>query len=140
MALRRAPRPRAHPGCGLAGRMATGWWALPLPLLVLMLAGTCAAAPPVLQGAPTALPGPQLRLAIGPSASMVYGPRRLAAPQLLPDPQAAAVPPSLGLEFRAPAASREGPRALLRVQLSGDAALQFRPRRRGIAVSYRAEF
>lgn len=110
-----------------------------MPLLA-GLAGLGATPAAVAQTAPSTLPGPQLKLALGRSASMVYEPRRLPAAQPLADPQAGAAAPSLGLEFRSPPAQRDGLRSVLRVQLSSDAALQFRPRRGGLAVSYRAEF
>jgi len=89
--------------------------------------------------APPALPAVQLRLALTPRTAMVYEPRRLASPLPLATDGQAAAPPSLGLEFRSPP-SHSGTRAVLRVQLSGDAALQFRPRKGGLAVSYRSQF
>ena len=135
------PRPPLRTGRQAVGRQRAA--ALAMALAMAMAGGTSAMAQalPIVAGqAPSTLPGPQLKLAPGRSASVVDEPRRLATPQPLADPLAAAMSPSLGLAFRAPPASRDGPRALLRVQLSGDAALQFRPRRGGLAVSYRAEF
>ena len=99
----------------------------------------CAGSAAFGQHTPSALPGPQLRLALSPAASVVFEPRRLPAASPLADANLDGAAPSLGLEFKAPA-KRDGPRMLLRVQLSADAALQFRPRRGGLAVSYRAEF
>lgn len=112
---------------------------LPLCLLLCLLllggARPCGAAP----DAPSPLPGKQLRLALGPRTSVVYEPRPLPPRQpLAVQPGDAA--PSVGLEFQAPPGHASGPRSLLRVQLSADAAVQFRPRRGGLAVSYRAEF
>jgi hypothetical protein len=107
-------------------------------LLLLVAAGLSARA----ADAPAALPAGQLKLALGPHTSMVYEPRRLPSPLPLQADGAAveAAAPSLGLEFRTPSATRDGPRGLLRVQLSGDAALQLRPRRGGLAISYRTTF
>jgi hypothetical protein len=100
-----------------------------------VLPDACRAAPE----APSPLPGPQLRLVLGSRTAMVYEPRSPAPPLPLAGQQGQAAP-SIGLEFRTPPSHANGPRGLLRVQLSSDAALQFRPRRGGLAVSYRADF
>ena len=88
----------------------------------------------------TALPmAPTLRLGVNERVNVVYEQPRwqgqTPVAELLP-PQARA---SLGLEFRSPAAS-QGPRSILRVQLSGDSVLNFRPRGGGMAVTYRSQF
>lgn len=80
---------------------------------------------------------PMLAMPLGPRTRLIYEPRRLPPPNAFADAQP--TPPSLGLEFKGPDAN-QGPRGLLRVQLSGTSAVQFRPRRSGLAVSYRAEF
>lgn len=112
----------------------------PAPALLLALVLLSAAAPSgAAPDAPSPLPGKQLRLALGPRTSVVYEPRPLPPQQpLAVQPGDAA--PSVGLEFKAPPGHASGPRGLLRVQLSADAAVQFRPRRGGLAVSYRAVF
>lgn len=126
---------------GRAGvRQCLGWAGRQPGLRGLALAWlACAGSAAFAQHTPSPLPGPQLRLALSPVASMVYEPRRVPAASPLADNNLDGAAPSLGLEFKSPA-KRDGPRALLRVQLSADSALQFRPRRGGLAVSYRAEF
>lgn len=89
--------------------------------------------------APAPLPGAQLRLSLSPNRALVYEPGRLSAVNPLSAVDGVATRPSFGLEFRSPAAHQR-PSSLLRLQLSADAALQFRPRRGGLAVSYRAQF
>ena len=116
---------------GILGVLAVLWMALPQ-------AGV--AAPDATRlSAPPALPAAQLRLVLTSRTAMVYEPRRLATPLVLAGDGKSEAPPSLGLEFRSPP-SQHGPRTILRVQLSGDAALQFRPRRGGLAISYRTQF
>ena len=111
-----------------------------LTVLCLVLPQAALAAPDATRlSAPPALPAAQLRLVLTSRTAMVYEPRRLAVPLPLAGAGQSEVPPSLGLEFRSPP-SQHGPRAMLRVQLSGDAALQFRPRRGGLAISYRTQF
>ncbi len=78
-----------------------------------------------------------LALPLGQRTRLIYEPGRVLPPNPLADVQPAA--PSLGLEFKGPDAN-QGPRGLLRVQLSGNSAVQFRPRRSGLVVTYRAEF
>lgn len=109
--------------------------AAPLLAALLTVTGPCAAAP----DAPSPLPGLQLRLALGSRTSMVYEPRPLPPNQPLAV-QPATAAPSIGLEFKGAPSHAAGPQSLLRVQLSADTALQFRPRRGGLAVSYRAQF
>lgn len=116
---------------GALGLLAVMWVALPQTGL--------AAPDPTRLSAPSALPEAQLRLVLTPRTTMVYEPRRLANPLPLAGDGQREAPPSLGLEFRSPP-SQHGPRSILRVQLSGDAALQFRPRRGGLAISYRTQF
>ena len=111
-----------------------------LGVALLWLPAGCGAAPDVTRlTAPAALPAAQLRLQLTSRTTMVYEPRRLSTPLPLAAEGQGETPPSLGLEFRSPP-SQHGARSILRVQLSGDAALQFRPRRRGLAISYRAQF
>ncbi len=117
-------------------------WAL-MTLMAALLTGLTAASQAAPDStrltAPPALPAAQLRLALTSRTTMVYEPRRVATPLPLAGDGQGETPPSLGLEFRSPPA-QHGARSILRVQLSGDAALQFRPRRRGLAISYRAQF
>lgn len=81
-----------------------------------------------------------LRLALSDRMGMVYTPRPPAPTAVAPHDLARAQPQaSLGLEF-ASRARREGPRSLLRVQLSGDSTLAFRPRGGGLHVTYRSTF
>jgi hypothetical protein len=85
------------------------------------------------------VPGAALSLSLGPRVNVVYEQRRL---QDLGQPIDLPVRPArnrLGMEFRSPAAS-QGPRGILRLQLSGDSALNFRPRGGGMAVTYRSSF
>jgi hypothetical protein len=53
---------------------------------------------------------------------------------------AGALRPRFALEFRAKAATKDLRDGLLRVQMSGDAALHFRPRSRGLQITYRERF
>lgn len=51
-----------------------------------------------------------------------------------------ALRPRFALEFRAKGAAKDLRDSLLRVQMSGDAALHFRPRSRGLQITYRERF
>jgi hypothetical protein len=53
---------------------------------------------------------------------------------------AGALRPRFALEFRAKAAAKDLRESLLRVQMSGDAALHFRPRGGGLQITYRERF
>jgi hypothetical protein len=109
-------------------------WLL-LTTLFLAVAEPVLAAP----NAPSPLPGAQLRMTIGKRTTLVYEPRTLAPAQpMVVQPTAAA--PSIGLEFKGSANPAAGVSSLLRVQLTTDAAVHFRPRRGGLAISYRAQF
>lgn len=97
-------------------------------LLLALGAGQAAAADPGM-----------LQMPLGERVRMTYTPRPwqpdTLPPQDLAREQTRA---SLGLEFASP--SKDGPRSLLRVQLSGDSALNFRPRGGGLSVQYRSRF
>ena len=101
---------------------------------------TTLTAVPVTTSSITALTtAPTLRLGINETLNVVYVQPRWQGQTpvtelLAPQPRA-----SLGLEFRSPAAS-QGPRSILRVQLSGDSVLNFRPRGGGMAATYRSQF
>lgn len=81
-----------------------------------------------------------LRLPINDRVRMTYTPRP-SMPDTLPPQEMARTAPraALALEFASPS-KNEGPRSLLRVQLSGDSALNFRPRGGGLHVTYRSKF
>jgi len=84
---------------------------------------------------------PALRLPLSRRAQLVvqtrpWQPVDALTAQTLP---ATAQQPSLGLEFKAKRPT-DGALSLLRVQLSGESVLQFRPRGGGLAVSYRSQF
>lgn len=115
---------------GLALACATACGGLTLPCLAQ-------AQPPALnaQAARAAAP-PQLQMGLTEQAALVYAPRRQPQPGLDLD-----APPKakLGLEFHAPD-TRQKLRGLLRVQLTSDSSLGFRPRSRGLEVSYQAQF
>ena len=134
--------------CGLrVGRTASAWvapkWLGALRLLAPLWLGlpqAGVAQPDAIHlSAPSPLPQAQLRLVLTPRTTMVYEPRRLASPLAMAADGQVEAPPSVGLEFRSPP-SHTGARAVLRVQLSGNAALQFRPRKGGLAISYRNQF
>lgn len=79
-----------------------------------------------------------LRLELGDRARLQVAPRpdrQAWVPQDVGRPQQTA---ALGLEFAS--APSDGPQRLLRVQLSGDSMLNFRPRGGGLSVTYRSKF
>ncbi len=139
----RSTAPRSPARLGTARRsilaQARLWW---LAGLALGLGAACQAAPDAQPAgpAPAPLPQAQLRLALTPRTAMVYEPQRVPSPAELADRSVAPVPHALGLEFRTPSASAHGPESVLRLQLSAGAALHLRPRRRGVALSYRVQF
>lgn len=97
-------------------------------LLLALGAGQVAAADPGM-----------LQLPLNDRLRMTYTPRpwqpAVQAPQeVAREPQRA----NFALEFASPA--KDGPRSLLRVQLSADSALNFRPRGGGLSVQYRSKF
>jgi hypothetical protein len=83
---------------------------------------------------------PTLGLALGARTRLVYEPRPLRP---WADANAAVVgapaEPRLGLEFKS-VSPATGASNLFRVQMSGGAALQFRPRGGGMTVAYKAQF
>ena len=82
---------------------------------------------------------PTLRLGVNERVNVVYEQPRWQGQTPVAELLAPQARASLGLEFRSPAAS-QGPRSILRVQLSGDSVLNFRPRGGGMAVTYRSQF
>lgn len=85
-------------------------------------------------------PDPQQRVALTVHSEVVrqplgWQPRGgIAELQTVPTRQA-----SLGLEFRR-ASSAQSARDLLKVQLTADSVLNFRPRGGGLAITYRSQF
>ena len=84
---------------------------------------------------------PTLRVPVTSNAQLVFQPRPwqttdalTAASLQVPIQQT-----RLGLEFKATRPT-DGARSWLRVQLSGDSVLQFRPRGGGLVVTYRSQF
>lgn len=110
------------------------------------LAGTSAAAQTLAanvaawQGSSNATRQGELRMGLTPNARLVYEPRPWQPATPLPSDYAVArQQASLGLEFKAPSKDNNI-RSLLRVQLSGDSFVQFRPRSSGLAVTYKSQF
>jgi hypothetical protein len=82
-----------------------------------------------------------LRLDVSPHAHVFYEPKPWRAGD--PSPELAGVPQqraSLGLAFKSAPSGASGARSLLRVQLSGDSMLHFRPRGGGMTVTYKSQF
>jgi len=127
----------------LLARRATAWtrWAMTgvvslgcsLPAVCMAQAQVAAAS----FGSSETAPQTRLRLGLTPSTHIVYEPK----PYVPPNEFHTRVPqqPSLALEFKSPKKD-QGPRSLLRVQLSGDSVLHFRPRGGGMTVTYRSQF
>ncbi len=94
----------------------------------------------------TAFGGPQrgqaqLELPVSAHAHVFYEPKPWQPDE--PAPSAAGLPPpraSLGLGFKTAPSGAAGMKGLLRVQLSSDSALHFRPRGGGLTVTYKAQF
>lgn len=81
-----------------------------------------------------------LKLALSPGARLVYTPKPWAPATALPEDAGRAPPQAqLGLEFAGRSASKDV-KSLLRVQLSADSVLNFRPRGGGLTVTYRSTF
>ncbi|HVK32410.1 MAG TPA: hypothetical protein VM845_07865 [Burkholderiaceae bacterium] len=82
---------------------------------------------------------PVLRLNLSARTRLIYQPAEQRPwgqyPGLAPEPQQ----PALGVEFKS-SKPGSGLRQVLRVQLSSQESLQFRPRKGGMAVTYRAQF
>jgi hypothetical protein len=82
-----------------------------------------------------------LQLQVSQHAHVFYEPKPWQPTD--PAPWAAGQPPpraSLGLGFKTAPSSAAGVKGLLRVQLSGDSALHFRPRGGGLTVTYKSQF
>lgn len=111
-----------------------------LPMLLAASPGTCPAQSGLAGAMPqVAVSAPALRLGLDDRVNLVYE-RRLQSGVGQPVDLLAHPPrTSLGMEFRTPNGS-QGPRSILRVQLSGDSVLNFRPRGGGMTVIYRSQF
>ena len=85
-------------------------------------------------------PPPQQRVAVTLNTQVVHQPLswqpRGGNPELQANPTTQA---SLGLEFRRKSSSQSA-KDLLKVQLTADSALNFRPRGGGMVVTYRSQF
>ncbi len=91
------------------------------------------AAAPVLAAQP-------LKLELNERARLVYTPKPWAPATPRPEDAGRAPPQAqLGLEFAGHSASKDV-KSLLRVQLSGDSVLNFRPRGGGLTVTYKSTF
>lgn len=81
-----------------------------------------------------------LRLDLGSQTRLVYEPKPWSPTHALPQDAGRAPPQAmLGLEFAGRSATRDV-KSLLRVQLSADSMLNFRPRGGGLHVTYRSTF
>ena len=101
----------------------------------------CTAAPPgVAELADRSVkPVTLLRLGLSSSTRIVFEPKPGWLAVALADADERTPMASLGLEFKT-SGRGQAPLGLLRVQLTGDSALQFRPRARSMAVSYSSQF
>lgn len=82
----------------------------------------------------------ELKLGLTQRTQLVYEPRPWQPATPLPTDYTVRRPqPSLGLEFKS-ASKDQSVKSLLRVQLSGDSVLQFRPRGGGMTVTYKSQF
>jgi hypothetical protein len=108
-------------------------------LLCAALAAGSAQAQAVPWSPPNAFDRPVLTLHLSERTTLIFQPPERRPwgehPGLAPQP----APQALGLEFKAARPSGLPPH-VLRVQLSSNESLQFRPRGGGLAVTYRAQF
>lgn len=118
-------------------------WGVPASAQAQALTSAAAAMP----SAPTPWQGPAaearqgaLRVGLTQRTQIVYEPRPWQPATPLPVDYTVRKPqPSLGLEFKN-ANKDQSVKSLLRVQLSGDSMLQFRPRGGGMTVTYKSQF
>lgn len=111
------------------------------------LAQAMANAAALLPSSPTPWQGPasdarqgELRVGLTPRTQLIYEPKPWQPATPLPTDYTVRRPQqSLGLEFKA-ARKDQSVKSLLRVQLSGDSVLQFRPRGGGMTVTYKSQF
>lgn len=84
--------------------------------------------------------GPPLQLELTPQTRVTYQPKPWTPAQVLPqDMGRAPAQAALSLEFAGRSATRDV-KSLLRVQLSADSVLNFRPRGGGLTVTYKSSF
>jgi hypothetical protein len=80
-----------------------------------------------------------VRLPLGARTNLVVEQRTWQPPAQLTDPANPPPRAALALEFRSPSRG-DVARSLLQVKLSGDSALNFRPRGGGVTITYKAKF
>lgn len=134
---------RAALRAAVCAAAACGWLCAPAGAQTMASNATAlmqSAAPTPWQGPASEARQGALRMGLNQRTQIVYEPRPWQPATPLPTDYAVRRPqPSLGLEFKT-ASRNEAARSLLRVQLSGDSVLQFKPRGGGMTVTYKSQF